>query len=74
MYGPAATCSTSGAKRPIPSAPAVAVSAVRHHASHVRSAAIDVRWKTSIAAVGFASGSAMGRVYGRRRVMITLVG
>src|SRR3954465_11856881 len=49
MYGHAATCSTSGASRPTASAPALAASAERHHASHVRSAAIDVRraWSSS---------------------------
>src|SRR3954452_7693921 len=49
MYGHGATCRTSGASRPTPSAPAVAAMAARHQASHVRSAAIDVRraWSSS---------------------------
>src|SRR4051794_13087041 len=49
MYGHGATCRTSGASRPTPSAPALAPRAVRHQASHVRSAAIDVRraWSSS---------------------------
>src|SRR4051794_27864579 len=59
MYGPGATCSTWGAKRPTASAPAVAVSAVRHHASQVRSAAMDVRCQTSTCAGDSGSGSAM---------------
>ena len=71
MYGHGATSSSCGAKRPTASAPAVAVSAVRHHASQVRSAAIDVRCQTSTcAAVGAGnsgSGSAIGGVYGRPR-------
>ena len=62
MYGHGAVSSSSGAKRPIASAPAVAASAVRHHASHVRSAAIEVRCQTSTAG-GSGSGAAMRRVY-----------
>ena len=62
MYGHGAVSSSSGAKRPIASAPAVAASAVRHHASHVRSAAIEVRCQTSTAG-GCGSGAAMRRVY-----------
>jgi hypothetical protein len=45
-YGQEATWSSSGAKRPTASAPAVAVSAVRHHANQVRSAAMEVRCHT----------------------------
>jgi hypothetical protein len=41
--GPWATWSRFGANRPTASAPAVAPSAVRHHASQVRSTAIEVR-------------------------------
>jgi len=40
MYGAGAACSRRGASHPTPNAPAVATEAVRHHASHVRSAAI----------------------------------
>src|SRR5262245_33775105 len=49
MYGHGATSRRSGANRPTASAPALAPSAVRHHASQVRSAAIDVRrvWSRS---------------------------
>src|SRR5262245_51579024 len=49
MYGHGATWSSCGANRPTASAPAVAPSAVRHHASHVRSAAMEVRrsWSRS---------------------------
>ena len=67
MYGHGATSSSSGAKRPTASAPAVAVSAARHHASHVRSAAIEVRCQTSTATCGQAWGRPCGRVYGRVR-------
>src|ERR1700756_1744426 len=41
-YGHVATCNNRGANRPTPSAPAVATSADRHQASHVRSAAMTV--------------------------------
>ena len=47
--GPWSYVGRSGAKRPTPSEPAVAASAVRHQASHVRSAAIEVRCTTSAA-------------------------
>src|SRR4051794_39477678 len=59
MYGHGATCRTSGASRPTPSAPALAASAERHQASHVRSAAIDVRraWSRSD---GGSAGAAAG--------------
>jgi hypothetical protein len=62
MYGHGAVSRTSGASRPIASAPAVAASAVRHQASQVRSAAIEVRWKTSTWTGDSGSGSAMRRV------------
>ena len=60
----------SGAKRPTASAPAVAVSAVRHHASQVRSAAMDVRCHTSTCAVVGAgdSGSVTGSGWAMRGV------
>src|SRR3954452_6748887 len=57
MYGHGATCRTSGASRPTPSAPALAARAERHHASHVRSAAIDVRRAWSSSAGGSAGAA-----------------
>src|SRR3954452_3797538 len=66
MYGQGATPSSSGAKRPTASAPAVAVSAVRHHASQVRSAAIEVRCHTSTCTAVGAGGGSAGLVIGSR--------
>ena len=52
MYGAGAACNRRGASRPTPNAPAVATNAVRHHASHVRSAAI-----STFSAVSASAGS-----------------
>ena len=61
MYGHGATFRSSGAKRPTPNAPTVAANAVRHQASHVRSAAIAVRWIASSAACAGVGGGSPGR-------------
>ena len=51
MYGAVAAWSKRGASLPTPSAPAVATTAVRHHASQVLSAAIPTFGAVSASAV-----------------------
>src|SRR5690348_16866033 len=82
MYGAAGTFSASGASRPTPSAPAVAPSAVRHHASQVRSAAMPVRlaapgspgFGSSAIAAGCSHSAARGQQDTMRLVSVLLFG
>src|SRR6185295_15027147 len=80
MYGADGTFSASGAIRPTPSAPAVAPIAVRHQASHVRSAAMPVRlaapgspaFGSSAIAAGCSHSAALGQQETMRLVSVFL--